>query len=109
MENKEKIEIYINKATKLELESATGRYGSFISLHEAHSVITEEFEECQEELLEIEKELKDFWKKIRNNENVEELNHIKYHAENLVKEGIQLLAMCYKFKNSFEVVKSEES
>lgn len=96
--NKE-IENLVNR----ELEEANKIHPQFSSTHEGYAVILEETEELAEESEEIEKIIRTWWAYLRKDEDIEtqkrRVEKLRIHAVNAVKEAIQVIAMCDKFKN----------
>jgi hypothetical protein len=84
-----------------ELEHAKSKFSSMNSSHEGYAVILEEFEELQEEISNFQEKLQSLWKAVRTNSNNDQYESIK-QMENLsgsiVKEGIQMGAMCKRFR-----------
>lgn len=93
----------IEALVKRELEEANKIHPPFSSTHEGYAVILEETEELAEESEEIEKIIKTWWAYLRKDEDIaiqkNRVENIRKHAVNAVKEAIQVIAMCDKFKN----------
>ena len=93
----------IEDLVKRELEEANKIHPQFSSTHEGYAVILEETEELAEESEEIEKIIRTWWAYLRKDEDMEiqkrRVKKIRIHAVNAVKEAIQVIAMCDKFKN----------
>lgn len=93
----------IEDLVKRELEEANKIHPQFSSTHEGYAVILEETEELAEESEEIEKIIRTWWAYLRKDEDMEiqkrRVEKIRIHAVNAVKEAIQVIAMCDKFKN----------
>ena len=96
--NKE-IENLVNR----ELEEANKIHPQFSSTHEGYALILAETEELAEESEEIEKIIRTWWAYLRKDEDIEtqkrRVEKLRIHAVNAVKEAIQVIAMCDKFKN----------
>lgn len=93
----------IEALVKRELEEANKTHPQFNSTHEGYAVILEETEELAEESEEIEKIIRTWWAYLRKDEDIgiqkRRVEKIRIHAVNAVKEAIQVIAMCDKFKN----------
>lgn len=93
----------IEALVKRELEEANKIHPQFSSTHEGYAVILEETEELAEESIEIHKIIKTWWAYLRKDEDIaiqkNRVENIRKHAVNAVKEAIQVIAMCDKFKN----------
>lgn len=93
----------IEALVKRELEEANKIHPQFNSIHEGYAVILEETEELAEESEEIEKIIRTWWAYLRKDEDIDiqkrRVEKIRIHAVNAVKEAIQVIAMCDKFKN----------
>ena len=93
----------IEALVKRELEEANKIHPQFSSTHEGYAVILEETEELAEESIEIHKIIKTWWTCLRKDEDIaiqkNRVENIRKHAVNAVKEAIQVIAMCDKFKN----------
>lgn len=93
----------IENLVKRELEDANKIHPQFSSTHEGYAVILEETEELAEESEEIEKIIRTWWAYLRKDEDIDiqkrRVEKIRNHAVNAVKEAIQVIAMCDKFKN----------
>jgi hypothetical protein len=93
----------IEALVKRELEEANKIHPQFNSTHEGYAVILEETEELAEESEEIEKIIRTWWAYLRKDEDIDiqkrRVEKIRIHAVNAVKEAIQVIAMCDKFKN----------
>lgn len=93
----------IEVLAKRELEEANKIHPQFSSTHEGYAVILEETEELAEESEEIEKIIRTWWAYLRKDEDIDiqkrRVEKIRIHAVNAVKEAIQVIAMCDKFKN----------
>ena len=82
-----------------ELSSANQKFPMFASLHEASSVIFEEYQEALEELEDCLRFFDLAWQQIRLNNSALALSHItrmKYASERLAIEACQMSAMCEK-------------
>lgn len=93
----------IEALVKRELEEANKIHPQFSSTHEGYAIILEETEELAEESIEIHKIIKTWWAYLRKDEDIaiqkNRVENIRKHAVNAVKEAIQVIAMCDKFKN----------
>lgn len=93
----------IEDLAKRELEEANKIHPPFSSTHEGYAIILEETEELAEESIEIHKIVRTWWTYLRKDEEIEiqksRVERIRKHAVNSVKEAIQVIAMCDKFKN----------
>jgi hypothetical protein len=83
-----------------ELENARNRFSNINSSHEGYAVILEEFEELQEEVNNFQQNLQSLWKAVKSNENSAQSESIKLMedlSKHVIKESIQLSAMCRRF------------
>ncbi len=86
-----------------EIERAIELYGKFNSPHEAHSVLSEELEEINEEYQAIEEKMNALWRAIRNNyfdadDISEKLDAMETYSNRLINEAIQVSAMIKQLK-----------
>lgn len=82
-----------------EHDEALRNHGMFASHHEKHSVMQEELEETMDEVEQLKKEFACMWNAVKHDqyENAESFaNRIKYTAEHLAIEAIQVAAMAKK-------------
>lgn len=87
----------IEELVQQELKEANETYPQFHSDHEAIAVIAEEYDECKDELQKIERQISAMWVEIKENRSNEfTLKCMKKAAINLVREAIQVAAMCEK-------------
>jgi len=98
-------EIIEGLAKEALLEANAKHEEKFNSVWEAYGVFKEEFEEVQEDLDQAKVEFNNFWKNIRT-EDYDlldyDITNIEFHVTNMIKEGLQVLAMCMKFNLSFK-------
>jgi hypothetical protein len=85
-------------------EEATKKHGrTFSSRSQAYADILEEYEECFDELQNIEGFLKKVWNGKRNdNIDLRDIESIKKHALLLVEEALQVAGLCDKYFESFK-------
>lgn len=99
----------INQLIDDELYEANKKFKPFASAHEGYAVLLEEYKESKNELKYINMTRKVLWRDIMaNNSNEimkERIQDIEYHSIRLIKEAIQVGAMCRKFKKLLEVDK----
>lgn len=96
MEHKNLMENVENLIEK-ELESARSKFGNINSSHEGYAVILEEYEEMNDEVSSFEQILQSLWQEVKSNDsNKQYENSIEMEkvAKQIIKEGIQLAAMC---------------
>ncbi len=87
----------IEKLAREELQRANKKFPLFHSHHESHSVISEEVEECLEDLEIMLDKLNKYWEDIRgNNIDISTLQEINGHAQLLACEAVQVAAMAQK-------------
>lgn len=87
----------IEELVQQELKEANEIYPQFHSDHEAIAVIAEEYDECKDELQMIEQQISAMWVETKENRSNEfTLKCMKKAAINLVREAIQVAAMCEK-------------
>lgn len=99
MENKNLMQ-NIEKLIGSELENARSRFDNMSSSHEGYAVILEEFEEAQEEMYNFQLTLQSLWKAVKSNDECSKSENIKLMedvSKNIIKESIQLGAMCRRF------------
>ena len=91
-----------NLLVEKELTRANEIHGeTFPSVEHAMSVFREEVEEVEEQTQEIRKNYDLFWKSYREGFVLEEfMETMETHAERLIDEVIQVLAMCEKYRKS---------
>lgn len=91
-------------AIEAELVSANETHPPFASLHEAHAVTREEFEEADDELMLCNEYIQKAWFCIKMDNVQGALNYfarLKYRAERLAMEACQMAAMAIKAEQSF--------
>lgn len=96
---------YLELAVESEYDHCVTKHGGFKNHHEAYAVMREECEEVSEAFTIFSNRRKDvmqeIWKMIRKDEVGEDavvhLEKLEGIAEELVKEGIQVMAMCRKW------------
>lgn len=82
-----------------ELRSANEQFPPFHSFHEAYGVIKEEVEEASFVMNGIKSGFDWFWENVKCNDEVyafDELADVKKYAFELIKEAVQICAMCQK-------------
>ena len=85
-----------------ELTRANEIHGdTFPSVEHGMTVLREEVEEVEEQTIKIRKQYDLFWQGYREGLVLEEeMEHMEIHAERLIDEAIQILAMCEKYRKS---------
>lgn len=86
-----------------ELICANRKFPMFNSTHEGYSVIKEEVEEAEEDLVYINTKLRHIWYAVKDNDTEranKQANILKEYAIHLVAEAIQVAAMAQKFIDS---------
>jgi hypothetical protein len=99
MENKNLTE-NAEQLIKEELESARGKFSNLNSSHEGYAVVLEEFEELKEEIEAFEQNIQALWKAVKGNDagnQAENIRHMEAIAKKIIKEGVQLGAMCRRY------------
>ena len=89
----------VRKCIDKELEHACKKFSMFSTLHEAYAVTLEEMQEAEEELNNVKRFMDLEWKQIRlNNSELSccQASRVKYAAERLAIEAIQVAAMAQK-------------
>lgn len=83
-----------------ELNIALQKFGEFKNNHEAYAVMKEEIEEAEEELIELNTLLRNYWYYVKINSSTNaihpKLKYIRKHAINMACEAIQVAAMAEK-------------
>ena len=93
----------IEKLVQQELKEANEKYPQFHSDHETWAVIKEEVEECEEELKKLQACMQEIWAKIRKNKSIQEwLTFAERCAIDLIREAIQVAAMCEKGRARYD-------
>lgn len=97
---------YLNDAITSEHDHCVTKHGPFKNHHEAYGVMKEEMEEVQgaTELFNgrAMRSLDVLWMKIKDDDMAEAVEYVEKiydTAEELVKEGIQVMAMCWKWRD----------
>lgn len=96
---------YLEKAVESEYDSCVTKHGNFKNHHEAYAVTLEEVQEVTEAAsvfpVIANGAMHELWNMIRKDEAGEDavahLENLERITEELVKEGIQVLAMCRKW------------
>lgn len=99
MEHKNLMENVENLIEK-ELESARSKFGNINSSHEGYAVILEEHEEMKDEVINFEQNLQSLWNEVKSNNSnkqYEDSIDMEKAAKQIIKEAIQLAAMCKRF------------
>lgn len=93
-------ELYIETLVTDELERIVKEHGLFSSDHEAWAVIKEELEEAEEDLNSSSIKWSVWWTRIRKDEddNLAVVEDIEKYAAEAIKELIQVIACCRKWK-----------
>lgn len=87
----------VERATEKELEAAVQNFPMYASKHEAYAVLKEEVEELQDAVNEVNTMLEYLWKKVKENEDVEDnLVYIVNAAQHAAVEAIQVAAVAVK-------------
>ena len=100
----------IRAATVKELSAAMEKHPLFVNLHEAYGVIREELDEALVEFADCERFFDMAWQMIKQDRNetaLEHLTRLKYAAERLAIEAVQVSAMCIKAIESERKEKNE--
>lgn len=90
----------IENLIESELDNARNRFDNINSSHEGYAVILEEFEELQEEIFNFQQNLQGLWKATKSNDIIIQAENIKLMeglSKHIIKESIQLSAMCRRF------------
>lgn len=99
----------IKELVQQELAEANAKFPQLHSDHEAWAVITEEVEECEEEMQMLRYQLEKMWLAVRKNEECGvELKLLKYRAMSAAQEAIQIAAMCEKGLARYESDKADK-
>lgn len=93
-------EVHIEALVEAELERIIEEHGYFNSDHEAWAVIREEIEEAQEDMDIVYRRHRFWWERIRANDtdNLELVDEIEKNAIEAIKELVQVIACCRKYK-----------
>lgn len=92
-------EVHIEALIEDELDRIVKEHGYFSSDHEAYAVIKEEVEEVEEDLDNLQFCLEMFWEHVRNDDdNFENAEAIERNGIELIKETVQVIACCRKYK-----------
>lgn len=103
----------LRMAIDRELTRANGLHGEVLhSKHEAVAVLGEEVDEAQDEARWLGMEMSGLWEAVKQDRvDSEKVESVKMCAENMVAEGIQVIAMCDKWRinaDRWEGGKAEE-
>ena len=93
------------KLTDLELELANKQYPLFVSMHEGHSVMLEEYDELSDQTKVLKKAMNMLWDYIKEHDEgaaFRMANTIETEAQKAAAEAIQVAAMAKKFRVSLE-------
>ena len=109
----ERVKYYIMEAVDAEEDAAIKAHGLFHSDHEAWAVLREEVEEvceCLDDQEAMHHRLDLIWDKIRRDETISEGDMIEIYnwAQRCAEEAVQVMAMIYKWGDSYEQRKQEE-
>ena len=95
---------YLELAVESEYDHCVTKHGNFKNHHEAYGVMKEEMEETWDAAAffghSAMNHFSDLWEMIKRDDMTEAEEHLKIiysAAEELVKEGIQVMAMCRKW------------
>ena len=92
-------ELHIEALINEELDRIVEEHGYFNSDHEAYAVIKEEVEEVEEDLDNLRFGLEVFWEHVRNDDdNLENAEAIERNGIELIKEAVQVVACCRKYR-----------
>lgn len=73
--------------------------GVFNNNHEAYGVLKEEIEECEDELISINKQLKEIWECVKTDKDISLwAESLENTAMRLAEETIQVIAVCRKIR-----------
>lgn len=100
MEHKELMS-EIDMVIQEELTHARVEYKNMTSGHDGHGKIREEFEEMQDEIVDFEGKLECLWRHVKgNNPSGQSLfiNEMIVVSKKVIKEAVQMAAMCQRFK-----------
>lgn len=100
---------YLEEMVSEELERANTKHESYFpTIEHTLTVLREEVEESREEIENIEACFEKIWKDYRG-QSVNELDfdRLEMHAENLLQESLQIIAMVRKYKYSKENMRTE--
>lgn len=93
----------VAKLVEKELESANERFPQFHSPHEGWAVIREEYDELEEEVHQLDREVNcDLWRSVTRNETADNLEEVKRRAIAAACEAIQVTAMAQKYLDMME-------
>ena len=99
----------VTKLVNEEMERSMINHPLFNSTHEGYAVIKEEVEEADQELNDVNNQLKRIWYFIKRDENVNrDMTQLKIYAIRLAAESIQVAAMAQKFIDSFKEAEINE-
>ena len=93
-------ELHIEALIEDELERIVAKHGLFASDHEAWAIIKEELEEVQEDYLQAKTWHNVWWQRIRADDidNLDVVDDIEKYAIEAIKELVQVIACCRKYK-----------
>jgi archaellum component FlaC len=93
---KDKIEQLVQE----ELEKATEKFKPFNSPHEGYAVILEEFEELEDEMRNIKRDLNNLWDSIKDDDrSYQPLDTMEIYNDSIkaIQEAIQVAAMAKRY------------
>ena len=93
-------EVHIEALIEDELDRIIREHGLFASDHEAWAVIREELEEANEDVTLAGLAHASWWKRIREDDfdNLDVIDNIEKNAIEAIKELVQVIACCRKYK-----------
>lgn len=93
-------EVHIEALVEDETERIIEEHGLFADDHHAWSVIKEELEEVQEDYLQAKTWHNVWWQRIRSDDidNLDVVDEIEKNAIEAIKELVQVIACCRKYK-----------
>ena len=93
-------EVHIEALVEDETERIIEEHGLFHTDHEAWAVIKEEIDEAYEDIRELELNHSFWWKRIREDDidNLDVVDNIEKYAIEAIKEMVQVIACCRKYK-----------
>lgn len=97
----ENLMINVENLIEKELEYARSKFSNLNSSHEGYAVVLEEFDELKEEIASFEQNIQSLWKAVKSNESdvqFENINMMEDIIRNVIKESIQIGAMCRRFR-----------
>jgi len=100
------IKTYINLLVIYELNNAINLHDLFKNQHEFFSVLREEFEEVDIEIIKTADLIDQVWRMVKANDIQGIINHttlVKSFAMNAISELAQVISVCMKLEKGFEI------